>query len=123
MPYVPSYSVPIPTYQPAMRVIAGITNSFPVVITTTIDHLYISGTIVRIDIPIGFGMQQLNQQTGTIIILSSTTFSMAIDTTSYDTFQLPTVPPGNQDAQVVPIGEDNDLLRAAVQNVLPFSTL
>ncbi len=104
-----------------MRVIAGISNASPVVITTTFAHQYITNTIVRLDIPLGFGMQALNQQFGPITVLSPTTFSMPIDTTNLEPFVLPSgFPPGYQDAQVVPISEVNSLLSAATQNVLPY---
>lgn len=120
--YIPSYSNPFPTYQPAMRVIASITKSDPVTITTTLNHQYVSGLIVRIDIPQTLGMQQLNQQTGAINVTGPTTFTMPINTTSYDTFVLPNAfPPGYQDAQVVPIGEINPILYGATNNVLPYS--
>lgn len=119
--YVPSYAVPFPTFQPSMRVIAAISNSSPVVITTTFAHQYITNTIVRLDIPLGFGMQALNQKFAPITVLSPTTFSMPFDTTSLEPFTLPTTfPPSYQDAQVVPIAETNDMLTAAVQNVLPY---
>ena len=121
MPYTPSYAQQFPVYQPAMRVIAGITNSNPVVITTTFAHQYNSGLIVRLDIPPGFGMEQINQQTGEIVVTGSTTFTMAIDSTLYDPFVTPTsYHEQAQSPQVVPIGEDNLLLSEAVRNVLPY---
>lgn len=120
--YVPSYANPLPTFQPAMRVIAGISNASPVLITTTFAHQYITNTIVRLDIPPSFGMQALNQQFGPITVISPTTFTMPIDATNLEPFVLPTTfPPGYQDAQVVPISEVNSLLAAATQNVLPYS--
>jgi hypothetical protein len=118
--YIPSYAQRFPVYQPAMRVIAAITNSFPVTITTTFNHQYVSGLIVRIDVPPGLGIQQLNQQFGPITVTSNTTFTIPIDTTNYDVFILPTADNGYQDAQSVPIGEVNDMLSAATQNVLPY---
>jgi len=118
MPYVPAN--PNPIYQPAMRVISAISQSFPVTITTTFAHQYITGTIVRIDIPVGLGMPQINQQTGPISVTGATTFTMPIDTTYYDAFTAPSgsFPPAFQDGQVVPIGEVNELLKAATNNVL-----
>jgi hypothetical protein len=104
-----------------MRVISAITNSNPVIITTTIAHQYINGLIVRVDMPTSLGMQQINQQSGVVTVLSATTFSLPIDTTSYDPFALPaTFPPGYQDAQVVPFGEINSILYGATRNVLPY---
>jgi len=120
-PYIPSFSFKSPVYQPAMRVIANITNAFPAVVTTTINNQYISGTIVRLIVPTGFGMTQANQLTGSILVLTPTTFAVDIDTTTFDVFTLPSsFPPGYNDAQVIPIGEDNDILTAATNNVLPY---
>lgn len=122
-PYVPSYANPLPTYQPAMRVISNITNAIVATVTTTFAHQYIVGTIVRLDIPLTGGMIQANQAVGTILTIPSpTTFTIDINTTTYDTFTTPTPVSflGYQDSQVVPIGEINDILTAATQNVLPY---
>jgi len=114
------YSYPRPVFQPAMRVISSITNSFPAVVTTSIPHQYITGTIIRFNITPHHGMQQINQQTATIFVVSATTFSVPIDTTSYDPFVIPSSAHYTC-SQVVAIGEDNGILTAAVQNVLPYS--
>jgi hypothetical protein len=118
--YIPSFSKKFPIYQPAMRVISAISNSFPVTITTTINHQYQSGLIVRIDVPAGLGMQQLNQQFGPITVTGDTTFSIPIDTTFYDIFILPTQNSGYQDAQSVPFGEISSIIYQATRNVLPY---
>jgi hypothetical protein len=122
--YIPSFTYPNPIYQPAMRVIAAITNGFNPTVTTTVDHLYQVGMILRFDIPVGLGMQQLNQQVGTILTIPSpTTFTITANTTNYDPFVPPSAfPPPYQDAQVIEIGVENtNSVTAAVQNVLPFS--
>jgi len=112
---------PYPVFQPAMRIISSITNAYPAVVTTTFNHQYITGTIIRLDIPLLFGMQQANQQYAPINVLSDTTFSIAIDTTTYDAFVPSTQYPFSQQyAQTVPIAEINSILTAAVQNVLPY---
>lgn len=113
------YANPNPLFQPAMRLIAAITNANPAVVTTTFDHQYITGTIVRLDIPPACGMQQANQQFGPISVITPTTFSIAIDTTLYDAFVIPTFTPlVNTAAQCVPIAEVNSILTAAVHNQL-----
>ena len=116
------YANPLPTFQLAMRLIASITQANPAVITTTFAHNYITGAIVRLNIPSACGMQQANGQTGTIVVLSPTTFAINIDTSMYDAFSIPGSPTPLQDicAQVIPIGEINDILTAATQNVLPL---
>jgi hypothetical protein len=100
-----------------------------VLITTTFDginpgdHQYESGLIARINIPFGFGMSQLNQFEGIVMVTSTSTFTMDIDTTSFDPFVVPLSNPGHfyTPACVVPMGEINNLLTEATQNVLlPF---
>jgi hypothetical protein len=114
-------AIPFPTFQPSMRIISAITNGNPAQVTTTFAHQFITGTIVRLDIPLGFGMQQANQAFGPIFVTSTTTFDIPVDTTLYDVFAAPTQFPLNQQyAQAVPFAEVNDILNAAVQNVLPY---
>lgn len=115
------YANPNPVFQPSMRLIASITNSFPAIVTTTFAHGYFTGTIVRLDIPEADGMQQANGLIGSISVTGDDTFTMNIDTTNFDVFSIPSdVPTINTCAQVVPIGEDASMLDAAVQNVLPY---
>jgi hypothetical protein len=110
-----------PIFQKSMRIISSITNASPAVVTTTFNHQYITGMIVRLNIPEGFGMVQANQLYGPIIVTGDTTFTIAIDTTKFDAFAAPSSFPLNrQSAQVTPIGEVNTTLKSATQNVLPY---
>jgi hypothetical protein len=118
------FALRYPIITPAMRLIESITQSNPAIITTTFPHGYITGTIVRLDIPTADGMPQINQQIGTITVTGASTFTMPIDSTTFQPFEIPSspMPPSiNTCAQVIPIGEDNDILTAAVRNVLPFN--
>jgi hypothetical protein len=111
-----------PVFQPAMRIITAITNASPASVTTSFDHQYRTGTVVRLNIPTGFGMVQANQLTGTITVTSDTSFTIPIDTTYFDVFAASvTFPYSYQSATVVPIGEDSATLLAATVNVLPYS--
>lgn len=113
------YANPDPMYQPAMRLVTNITNAHPVVVTTSFEHDYITGTIVRLYVPSYYGMHQINHQYGAIKVLSPTTFSVDIDTTTYDSFLTPAMPPRrHQTALCIPIGNLNNVYTAAVQNVL-----
>ena len=111
------YALAHPVYAPAMRAILSISNAFPAVVVTTLDGTtpavngYISGTIVRLDIPPGFGMTQVNQMFGTISVINTTSFSIDIDTTKFDPYVVPMN--AQQFGQCVPIGEVNELLTAA----------
>ncbi len=107
-----------PTYAPAMRVVTAVTNSNPAVITTSFANGYVSGTIVRMVIPLGFGIELLNDQVFPITVTSATTFTIPLDTTAFG-YGVFSVPANNEQyAQVVPIGEISSILTAAVQNVL-----
>lgn len=123
MPYLGA--VVNPLYQPAMRQISGITNASQATITTTFDHQYTLGAIVRIVIPNGYGMTQINNQTGTILALTSNTFVIDIDTSQYDPFNVPAL--SGQFPQVIPSGEIAQTFQAATHNTLrppntpPFS--
>jgi hypothetical protein len=112
----------MPVFKPAMRIVTAITQASNALVTTSFDHNYAIGLTVRLDIPPAFGMQQANQQFAQIVTVpTTTTFTMALDTTHYDAFSTPSSYPANaQYTQVVPIAEDNLLLTQAVQNVLPY---
>jgi len=109
-----------PTFMPAVRDIVAITNAFPLQVTTSFAHSYLSGLIVRIKIPQYFGMEILNDVQGSILVTGSTTFTMNIDSTNFDPFVVPSPQPGSiyTPAQVVPIGEDSDILTQSFVNVL-----
>lgn len=114
-------AIAYPTYQPAMRIISSITRDITPTVTTSFAHQYETGLIVRIDIPTGFGMSQLNGQSFPITVTGNTTFTIDIDTRFYDSFLAPvSYPYSYQSAQVIPIGELNEMLTSAVRNVLPY---
>lgn len=115
------YADPNPIFQPAMRLIAAITQSNPAIVTTTFANQYETGLIVRLDLPPAVGMQQANGVIGTVTVIDDTSFSISIDTTLFDVFSIPMFP-GRYDntcAQVVPVGEVNETLYLATRNVLP----
>ena len=114
-----NYAYPNPIFQPAMRIVSAISQSNPVSVTTTFDHLYISGNIVRLDIPQAFGMPQMNGAYGPITVTGPTTFTMPIDSTTYQAFAIPDPAPPTS-AQVVPFAEINSQLTAAVQNTRSY---
>jgi len=111
-----------PVFQKAMRIISDITNAYPASVTTTFNHQYVTGMIVRLNIPAGFGMLEANQLYGPIIVTGDTTFTIDIDTTNFNAFSAPvSYPESYQSAQVTPIGEISSTLKAATQNVLPYA--
>jgi hypothetical protein len=114
---MPSVALESTTFAPALRQISAITQANPAVVTTTFDHGYITGTIIRLYIPLTHGMQQAQHAFSSITVLGDTTFSMdSLNTITFDAFVLPA--PEIQFAQCVPIGEINSILRAAFVNIL-----
>jgi hypothetical protein len=113
------FAIQNPVYQPAMRLIAAISNSFPAVVTTTFNHNYITGMIVRLDIPPANGMAPLDGELFPITVTGNTTFTIPVDTTNLGAFTIPVVTYHiNTAAQVVPVGEISSTLDAATVNVL-----
>ena len=111
-----------PIFQPAMRIISSITNAYPAEVTTSFDHLYATGMICRLNIPVGFGMQQANQLYGEIIVTSATTFTINIDTSLMDAYVISgTFPFSYQSGQVTSIAENNNTILNAVRNTLPHT--
>lgn len=118
---MPGFATESPTFQPAMRLITAITQASPATITTSFDHDYEAGLIVRIFVPSLFGMRQLNQKTGTILsVPADDSFTIDIDTTQYDAFSVPDPEPWYlyEYAMVLPVGEINSSLDQATRNVL-----
>ena len=108
-----------PQFRPAMRIISAVTKTNPASVTTTFDHDYISGTIVRFYIPLAVGMMQLHEKKGVITVTGTDTFTVDIDTTNFDTFAIPGAPGAHDNtcALVIPIGEESDQITAAVRDV------
>jgi len=78
-----------PVFKPAMRIISNITNSLPAQVTTTFDHGYSDGLVIRLMVPNGYGMIQANQLFGSITVTGITTFNIDIDTRYFSTFIVP----------------------------------
>lgn len=105
-----------PVFRPQRMFITAITKANPAVITTSIDHNYVTGLLVRLIVPNSAGMIQLNNKIFEITVTGDDTFSIPIDSTNFDTFVDAADP--NQCAQVSPVGEINSILTAATKNVL-----
>lgn len=96
-------------YVPKRRLIFNVTNAVNAEVTTTEDHGYETGYVVRVNVPEAYGMSLFAQ--AKIIVTGTTTFLTDIDTSN----QLPFIPPvfvpdgsGFTNAQVVPISGVTD---------------
>lgn len=121
MPLIPD--IPYPQFQPAMRIITAITNGYPAVVTTNINHNYQTGLVVRLDIPEDYGMVQANKLFGPIMRIDATSFSIEIDTTNFDPFTVPVSALLLNIAQAVPVAEDASIVYQAVRDVTPNNIL
>ena len=106
--------------KPAAKLIQSISNTDPLQVTTTTNHEYLTGMIVRLMIPKICGMPEVNEVMGEITVTGLTTFTMQINATGFEPFAIPVAPNphDNTCALVVPIGENNNMLTAALRNVL-----
>ena len=107
-----------PVFKPAMRIITDITTSYPAAVTTSFNHGYSSGIIVRLVVPLGFGMQEVNDKFGEITVISPNSFDIDLDTSRFNPFSVPLN--NKQYAQSIPFAEDNSTIYSAYQNVLPY---
>ncbi len=84
-PIPPYQNVPINAqyYEPSRFVISDITLGRTTIVTTTVDHNYVIGQLVRLLIPKVFGSYQLNEMQGYVISIPSST-QVEIDLYSLD---------------------------------------
>ncbi len=88
---IPLYAnVPIKSefYKPSRFVISAITLGSTTLVTTTADHNYVVGQLVRLIIPNANGTYQLNEQSGYVISIPAVTqVTIDIDSSTYNLFQ------------------------------------
>lgn len=98
-------------FYPSNRTIANITAANPAVVTTLVDHGFITGQAVRIKVPAACGMIQMNDLVGTVTNINASTFSVNIDATAFTAFKfpLPEIVPFTP-AEVIPVGETPNLV-------------
>ncbi len=89
------------TFVPARVAISAITQANPAVVTTTSDHNLTTGQIVRLHVPMGYGMVELNQGLYSVDVLSATMYSLfyslvpvklPVNSTSFAAFTTPATP-------------------------------
>lgn len=103
-------SVILTNFIPKRREISAVSNATRAVVTTTEDHGYSAGQVVRLIVPSEYGMSLFFVVANILSVPSSTTFITDIDTSTQNAYLTPTPPPGFTQSQVVPISgtEQND---------------
>lgn len=110
---------PNPPFQPAMRLISSITKANPALVTTTFDHQYKTGLVVRLYIPDACGMTQAQNYVGQITVVGTDSFTIqGLNSTDFDDFVIPLGLPDLVDicAQVIPQGEGVDYTDSSTYN-------
>lgn len=101
--YYPGYSQVTVTDNLVCKTIASITQDFPMLVTTTTNHKYVSGMKVRFLIPSIFGMQELNSLSGQVIGLTPNTLTIDVDSTNFQPFSYPiSLPSAYTSPSVIP---------------------
>ncbi len=124
-PIAPETNPPIHPeyYQPRLSFIAEIDLGETTTITTADDNDFVLGQQVRLIIPRQYGTFELNEQTGLIIsILSSTEFVLNIYSVGYNNFSIPSIIPPCV-AQAIPIGDVNSGISAQIGPITPVVTI
>lgn len=87
--YYPGYSQVVVTQNLVVRDILAITNSYPMVVTTTENHGYVAGMNVNFKIPNAFGMIELNGLTVQVLSITDDTLTIDLDSRNFSVFSYP----------------------------------
>jgi len=95
---------------PSSLEIIAITRAKPAVLTVVVDtvlqaNTYQAGQQVRLTIPYGYGMHQMNGRTVKILDVSGSTITVDVDSTQFDAFSVPAS--GQKPASLAPAGSRN----------------
>jgi len=124
-PIAPESNPPIHPeyYEPRLSFIAQIDLGENTIITTVDANDFVLGQQCRLIIPRQYGTFELNEKSGLIIsILSSTEFVLNIYSVGYNNFSIPSIIPPCR-AQVVPIGDINSGISEQVGPITPVVTI
>lgn len=98
-------------YQPKVFNISAIALGVPTIITTSVDHDYVIGQVVRLLIPSKYGSRLLNERVGYVILIPATNqVTLDIDSNGVDPFiASPTFVPFESHTlpQIVALGDQN----------------
>lgn len=94
-------------YQPSNFNISGITLGVTTTVTTSVNHNYSIGNLIRLTIPTQFGSRQLNGQSGYVLSIPATNqFVLSIDSSvNVDQFIAASA---TTQPQTIPVGDINN---------------
>lgn len=111
---------------PSALEITNISKSYPMIVSTTNIpqtqvNIYISKQVVKLFVPINYGMFQANGLQAQIISVNGNDLYLDIDSSQFDTFVIPTT--GEQPASLSPSGSRNLEYTNDTANYVPFKSL
>ncbi len=112
---------------PSSLLIVAISQSFPMVITISVDSItasntYIVGQLVKLVVPRLYGMYQANGLVGQINLINGSNISVDIDSTYFDPFVIPVSTGAEVPASLSPAGSRNLEFNNLTKQV-PFQSL
>lgn len=112
-----------PLFAPRYRFATAITAASSAVVTTSMLHEYVVGQKIKMVVPSAFGMTEMDGLTGTITAVSTSTFTLDIDSSAFTAFVFPlTAAATFSSALAVPAGEDTAQALLSSSNVLGGAT-
>jgi hypothetical protein len=87
--YYPGYTQTQVQQNFTTQVISAISQAYNAIITTVNPHLYVPGLVVTFYIPGMYGMQQINNLKGQILSVTTNTFTVNINSTTFTPFAIP----------------------------------
>ncbi len=87
--YYPGYSQVQVKENLIVRTIASITQAYPMVVTTTVNHQYPAGIDITFLIPTQFGMVQLNNKNAQVISVTNNSLTVNLDSSNFTAFAYP----------------------------------
>lgn len=108
-PFNPSINLPINSqfYQPSLFDISALTLGTTTTVTTSVNHNYVIGQVVRLHIPVAYGSSQISGQSGNVInIPAANQVVVTIDSTLANAF-IPSPAHGPTPPQIAAIGDVN----------------
>ncbi len=125
-----------PIFYPPHRFITDITQAAQAVVTLSVTHRYFIGQTIRMVVPAGYGMTQMNGLLATIVDIDTdvtdNTITLDIDSTAFTAFAFPlTAAVPFSPAMTVPVGENTaealsqgvDILSDATTNIAEYGML
>ena len=93
----------VSNFEPRRRLISNVTKASNAEVTTTEAHGYDVNQVVRLLVPDDYGMSVPYILAKVLTVPTTTTFTVDLDTSYFNAYVTPTIPPSFTDAQATPV--------------------